>query len=251
VCFDIAGAEDDRDGGKINTEFPTLDESVVWVHRKRVQAIISKFAWALAVALTGTAAAQESSEATAGGVPPEVIASAKAAVVKLGQDVTRGEFRAAIERMNPQWRKRLAGRTPGGEPELLRRVDETAKAMARQGVSVVSCVVGPEPCQAFEVGIGKQQVRNPQGEMIEVQVHTQWLVLVPTVTRYRQVRLDDPKAPPLVVEKTGFQVAVADKGKDNWTFIDGSGLSVSELRREFVNLPQDLKLPPVRSREIK
>ncbi len=211
--------------------------------------MLSKLVFCAALVFGGVSAGQE--PGPDGAAPAEVIASAKAAVTQLGQNVTRGEFRAAIDRMNPQWRRRLAGRTPGGEAELLRRVDETAKAMARQGVSVVSCVVGEGPCQAFEVGVGKERVPNAQGEMVEVQVHTQWLVLVPVVTRYRQVVLDNPKAAPVIVEKTGFQVAVADKGKDNWTFIDGSGLTVSELRREFINLPQDLRLPPVKSREVK
>jgi hypothetical protein len=44
-------------------------------------------------------------------------------------------------------------------------------------------------------------------------------------------------------------VAIADKGTSNWTFIDGSNLSLGELRKLFINLPSDLVLPPVQKKE--
>ena len=52
-----------------------------------------------------------------------------------------------------------------------------------------------------------------------------------------------------MIESIGFQVAVSDKGKNDWTFIDGSGLTVNDLRGLFVTLPQDLELPPLEKRE--
>jgi hypothetical protein len=71
--------------------------------------------------------------------------------------------------------------------------------------------------------------------------------MVPTATKFRIVRPGDPK--PLVIESIGYQVAISDKGKNNWTFIDGSGLSVNDLRGLYVNLPADLQLPPLEKRE--
>ena len=53
------------------------------------------------------------------------------------------------------------------------------------------------------------------------------------------------------VHSTGFQVAVTDKGKEDWTFIDGAGVTVNDLRSLFVNLPMNLELPPLEKRHIK
>jgi hypothetical protein len=55
----------------------------------------------------------------------------------------------------------------------------------------------------------------------------------------------------VIIESTGFQVAISDKGKADWTFIDGSAVSVNDLRSLFGNLPQDLELPPLEKRQIK
>jgi hypothetical protein len=56
---------------------------------------------------------------------------------------------------------------------------------------------------------------------------------------------------PLVIESTGYQVAISDKGENNWTFIDGAGLKPADLRGLFVTLPQDMELPPVGKREVR
>jgi len=44
----------------------------------------------------------------------------------------------------------------------------------------------------------------------------------------------------------GFQVAIADKGSDDWTFISGSDISVADLRSLFTSLPANLELPEVK-----
>ena len=46
-------------------------------------------------------------------------------------------------------------------------------------------------------------------------------------------------------------MAVCDKGTNDWTFIDGAGLKVADLRGLFITLPQDLQLPPVEKREAR
>jgi hypothetical protein len=80
-------------------------------------------------------------------------------------------------------------------------------------------------------------------------VFTKWLVLVPTVTRYRIIAAGNPR--PVVIENTGFQVAVADKNQLDWTFIDGSVLTAADLRGLFITLPKDMELPPVGKREVR
>ena len=87
------------------------------------------------------------------------------------------------------------------------------------------------------------------GKPVERLRYTKWLVLVPTVTKFRTHIKGDPVA--VTIESTGFQVAVTDKGKEDWTFIDGAGVTVNDLRSLFVNLPMNLELPPLEKRQIK
>jgi hypothetical protein len=99
----------------------------------------------------------------------------------------------------------------------------------------------------YEVSLGKKAV-TVNGKPSEVDVFTKWLLFIPTATQFRLFKANDPK--PHVVESTGFQVAISDKGKDDWTFIDGSGLTVSDLRSLFPTLPEDLELPAIGGREV-
>lgn len=211
-------------------------------------------AWVLA----GLAAAQDAGKAPAqrardqvpiSGAPPEVVASAVAAVQKLGGDVTRGDFKVAVERMNRQWLEQLARETEGGEAAIRKQIEGASVRMAQEGVSIVSSVPLGPPLgmpRAFEVQPGKR-LEKIGGEEVEVLVFTKWLVMVPTVTTFRILVKGARK--PVFIEKTGFQVAVSDKGKDDWTFIDGSKLTVSALRRVYATLPRDLQLPPTGERE--
>ena len=189
---------------------------------------------------------KEGAEAVPGAspmAPPEVVASAVAAVASLGDEVVRGRYQVAVERMNPQWKKRTAERL-GGPEALEKQLAGVAQQMVQQGISMISFKPQGQP-RAYEVGAGKK-VEKINGQEVESLVFNQWMVLIPTVTKFRITRQNEKT---LVIESIGFQVAVSDKGKNNWTFIDGSGLSVNDLRGLFFNLPQDMQLPPVEKRE--
>jgi hypothetical protein len=54
----------------------------------------------------------------------------------------------------------------------------------------------------------------------------------------------------MVIESKGFQVAISDKDKIEWSFIDGAGLVVQDLRSLFISLPQDMVLPETVRREV-
>jgi hypothetical protein len=252
---------------KINAEFPGLDESVGGEHGWRVQTNFFKRVLVIGFAMAGWAAAQgtgtvpvpRNAPLVIGNAPPAVVASAVAAVDRLGRDVTKGDFIVAIDRMNPEWLAQLARQGGGGRigadkeaevrkrDEIRKQAEGAAKRLAQEGVSIVSSVPLGQPL-SFEVGPGKR-IEKVEGQEVEVLVFTKWMVLVPTLTKYRMLLKGDPK--PLFIEKTGFQVAVADKGKDNWTFIDGSNLTVSALRRVFSTLPKDMQLPPIAERQAK
>jgi hypothetical protein len=179
-------------------------------------------------------------------VPPAVVTSAVAAVSKLGDEVVLGRYQAAIERMNPVWKERTAARA-GGMAALEKKLAGVAAQMVQQGISMISFKPQGQP-RTHEVSPGTKVIKE-NGKDVERLVFTKWLVLVPTVTTFRIMRQGEPK--PLVIESTGYQVAISDKGKSDWTFIDGAGLTPADLRGIFITLPQDMELPPVGKREVR
>lgn len=183
--------------------------------------------------------------ATSSAAPADVVAAASAAVAGLGEEVVLGRYQVAIERMNPQWKERAANRM-GSMEDLEKRLAGVARQMVQQGVSMIS--FKPQgPPRSYEVGPGKK-VTKVNGEDVETLVFSKWLVMIPTVTKFRIIRQNEK---PVIIESIGFQVAVSDKSKNDWTFIDGSGMSVNDLRGLYVNLPQDLQFPPLEKREVR
>ncbi|MGL4401562.1 MAG: hypothetical protein ACRCXD_17000 [Luteolibacter sp.] len=182
----------------------------------------------------------------AAAAPPDVVASAVTAVGRLGDEVVMGRFQVAVERMNPMWKERTAKRL-GGMEELERQLAGVAKQMVQQGISMISFKPQGQP-RSYEVGPGRK-VDVVAGEEVESLIFTKWMVLIPTVTTFRVILEGETK--PRLIESTGFQVAVSEKGKNDWSFIDGSGLTVNDLRGLFATLPQDLQLPPVGKRETR
>jgi hypothetical protein len=182
----------------------------------------------------------------ASAAPADVVASAVSAVGRLGDEVVLGRYQVAVERMNPMWKERTAKRL-GGMKELEKQLSGVARQMVQQGVSMISFKPQGKP-SSFEVGPGKK-VEKVGGEEIESLIFTQWMVLIPTVTTFRIIREGDPK--PKIIESIGFQIAVSDKTKNDWSFIDGSGLTVNDLRMLYPTLPQDLEFPPLSKREVR
>ncbi len=177
--------------------------------------------------------------------PPDVVASASTAVSNLGAEVVMGHYQVAVQRMNPLWKKRTA-KLLGGEEVLEKQLAGVTKQMVQQGISMISFKPVGQP-RSYEVGAGKE-IKTVNGEKVESLVFNQWMVMIPTVTKFRIVRENEKT---LFIESVGFQVAISDKGKNDWTFIDGSGLSVNDLRSLYFNLPQDMELPPVEKREAR
>jgi len=93
-------------------------------------------------------------------------------------------------------------------------------------------------------------VEKVNGVETETLVFNKWLVLVPTVTKFRIMQKLEKQAPKMItIDSIGFQVAIAEKGKNDWTFIDGAGITVNDLRSMFATLPQDMTLPPLEKKE--
>ena len=177
---------------------------------------------------------------------PTVVRSAVTAVEELGKQVVLGRYSAAVDRMFPQWKDREAKRA-GGMEKLELRLAEVSKQMLEQGISITNFRPIGEP-RAYEVGAGKS-VQTVNGQQIERLRYTKWMVLVPTVTTFRAF-VGDP-VETVTIESTSFQVAISDKKANNWTFIDGNGLTVADLRSIFGNLPLDMQLPPLEKKQVR
>lgn len=189
---------------------------------------------------------EEVGEKLAAAAPSDVVASAVAAVGRLGDEVVLGRYQVAVERMNPLWKERTARRM-GGMEKLEGQLAGVAKQMVQQGISMISFKPQGQP-RSFEVGPGKL-VETVGDAQVENLVFNKWLVLIPTVTQFRIIHAGAAK--PVVIESVGFQVAISDKKTLDWTFIDGSGITVNDLRSMFGTLPRDLQLPPLEKREVR
>lgn len=196
----------------------------------------------------GPAASPDLNEAVveAEPVPPAVLASAVDAVNKLGKEIELGRYRAAVDRMNPLWKKRTAERM-GGMKALEAQLDGVAAQMVQQGVTILSSKAEGMPIP-HEVKPGKRTVME-NGAAVEKIRHTMWLVLVPTTTRFRIFPQGAQRA--VMIDSHSFQVALTEKDKIDWTFIDGANLNVGDLRGLFPTLPKDMVLPAVKKQEVR
>lgn len=175
--------------------------------------------------------------------PLEVVNSAITAANDMGRQVVLGKLKVSLERMYPQWKDRLS-KSLGGEEALEKQFDQAMAEMMKQGTSTVSFKTYGFP-KVYEVFPGKK-VEVIDGKEVETLINTKWLLLIPTEVRYRVMQQQQVH----VIESKGFQVAIADKDKLQWTFIDGAGVTVSNLRSLFISLPQDMQLPEIQRREV-
>lgn len=175
--------------------------------------------------------------------PLEVVNSAINSVNDLGRQVVLGKMKTSLERMYPPWKDRLSRRM-GGDAALEKQFDDALAEMMKQGTSMVSFKTYGFP-RVYEVFPGKK-VEIIDGKEVETLTNTKWMLLIPTEVRYRVMQ----KQEVIIIESKGFQVAIADKDKLHWTFIDGARLTVQDLRSLFISLPKDMELPQFERRTV-
>jgi hypothetical protein len=175
--------------------------------------------------------------------PVEVVDGGVAAVDELGKQCSAGKFVFIYERMNPLWRKRLATKL-GGEEILKAQCESIGAQLAKSAASLISHATEGFPT-IYEVSPGKK-TEVIDGKEVESLIYTKWLMVVPTVARYRIIGKDGKH----IIESHGFQIAVTDKTKLDWTFIDGSTTTVADLRNLFISLPMTMKLPELTSKRV-
>ena len=182
-------------------------------------------------------------------VPAAAIASAVKAVDELGKSVVQGRFKFALDRMNPKEKDRLA-KEVGGLEALEKKLEGVSAEMVKQGVRIISSKPQGKP-EAYGVE-PKMVTKEIDGKEVSRWFFSQWLLVVPTVTRFELLhRVEGQPAKWIQIESLSFQVAVSDRNKEDWTFIDGAGLTVGRLCNLYKTLPADIKLPEVHKRQIK
>ena len=164
-------------------------------------------------------------------LPLDLARSAAAAVEAMGVELAKGRVAVTLERMYSPWKDRAARRL-GGMDKLVEVVVERRDRMQANGMQLVQFKAGM-PTTGFEV---KPVMKtDPVTGLKEVDHFQEWLVFVPTTIRYRVIEADTGKT--RMLEKDGFQVAVAKQGTGEWKFIDGAKLTIEELRTLFPTLP--------------
>lgn len=196
--------------------------------------------------LAGWSGEAKAQATPAKGVPQQVLDGAEAAAKILGQQVLKGNFSFSIQRMYPRWKRRAAMRV-GGEDKLAQRLMDIPEQMRKKGITMLSFeALKPKTGHEVFLGRGQDEAGKP------IQMYLEWLVFVPTRAQYRVI--DPSTGQAKKIETRGFQVAVVKKGTNQWYFIDGSNLTIPELRSFFPGLPEDqalLGLPTVGGGELK
>lgn len=173
-----------------------------------------------------------------------VRAEVQQAVQKLGNEVLKNNFRYAVEKMYPRWKVRQAKRL-GSEEKLLAAFLNAGVQMQESGITI-DLFTAEAPTHFYRV---HPQLREGVTEAKGAEdVVYQLMAFVPTKMKMTFLIEGQPKQSFM---RQSFQVAVKTEGTNEWTFIDGATIRVSDLRSLFPLLPHDLVLPPKQDEEIK
>lgn len=188
--------------------------------------------------------------------PEETIASCQLATQELGNNVMKGNFEFAKEKMYPRYKHRQIALH--GEEKFNQQFLDIAKTLNKMGVTITS-FTADQPIGFFRVWPQIKpdaKIKLDRGDQKDLQdgdVIYNWLVMVPTTQVWTFT--SDKGGPPRKLKREGFQIAIAKEsvvpGEEEWTFIDGGTIQPQELRAMFPSLAQDLVLPKRFDSEIK
>ena len=169
--------------------------------------------------------------------------SVQAAAQKLGNEVLQSNFRYAIDKMYPRWKARQAKRL-GSEAKLLAAFNSAGAKMQEAGVTLDS-FTALSPTSAYRVHpklkAGRSEIRS------SADLDYQILIFIPTKMKMTFLMEGQPKRSFM---RESFQVAIAQEGSNQWSFIDGSTIRMTDLRSMFPLLPYDLVLPVKEDKEL-
>lgn len=170
--------------------------------------------------------------------------SVQAAAQQLGNEVLKSNFRYAIDHMYPRWKSRQAKRL-GSEDKLLAAFSNAGAQMQEAGITLDS-FVALQPTRAYRVHPKMKSGRNEIRSSADLDY--QILVFIPTKM---QMSFHSENQPKRSFMRLSYQIAIAQEGADQWTFIDGATIRVTDLRSMFPLLPNDLELPKKSDVEVK
>lgn len=192
-------------------------------------------------------------------VPMEVKERAQAAVQEVVNKTVRGDFKAALDSMNPEFLKMMA-RPFGGPKRLKAQYLRQMQAMGKNGVTFQAAITRRAD-SAFEVDYGfedllvdGQKVMGPDGKPKQVARYRKWMVFVPTVKDFQYLDKSTNPAKLRRFRKWDFEIAISPKGQEKWTFVNGNGMNALQLRKVFKFLPKndkDYQFPEVKNEELK
>ena len=192
-------------------------------------------------------------------VPMEVKERAQAAVQEVVDKTVRGDFKAALDSMNPEFLKVMA-RPFGGPKRLKAQYLRQMQAMGKNGVTFQAAITRRAD-SAFEVDYGfedllidGQKIIGPDGKPKQVARYRQWMVFVPTVKDFQYLDKSTNPAKLRRFRKWDFEIAISPKGQEKWTFVNGNGMNALQLRKVFKFLPKndkDYQFPGVKNEELK
>lgn len=185
-------------------------------------------------------------------VPMDVQMRAKDATQQMVDKTLRGDFVAVVERTYPEYLQFRAREKRRTIPQTKAALVNNLRKIGQEGV-VLDAMITLNPQSAFEVDYGVEK-RVVNGEEVQAGIYRKWMVFIPTVLDISA--MDHDAKPPRMrnFRKWDFEVAIADKGQENWTFIPGSSANAMELRKYFKFLPQkdeDLRFPERKIEEIR
>ena len=188
--------------------------------------------------------------------PAETIASCQRATQELGNNVIKGNYLYAHDKVYPRYKKRQVA--VHGDKKYKEQFLNVGKVLNKMGVTITS-FKAEEPVGFFRVwpqikpDAKLKLERGEQKDLLAGDVVYNRLVIVPTIQEW--IFRDTNGGPPRKLKREGFQVAIAKEtiipGEEKWTFIDGGTIKPQELRAMFPSLPQKLVLPQRVDSEIK
>jgi hypothetical protein len=165
-----------------------------------------------------------------GFVSAQDAASARQAARELAGAAKTGDMMWLVEKMYPQLRANLAHNLPGGMKQLNDQYRAMGQALKQQGVR-----------------ISEFEVQEPYSECV-VKAGREKLVVLPTRCVFEGK--DPSSGRNFKLEKISFLYALTEVGSKNWTFIDGSTLTLNDLRSLITDVPLTIALPPVSQRVL-
>ena len=237
---------------------PNLDLKAIFGHSKGVKTLLL-----LLISTLASAAQQQGGNVAnipeRNIVPMEVKQRAQKATQAVVDKTIRGDFKAALDSMNPEFVK-VTSRPYGGPDKYKAGLLKQMQAMGKNGVTFMAAITRLADI-AFEVDYGLRDkhingkpILDEEGNPIQEAVYRSWMVFVPTVKDFLVVDPEDENGELRKFRKWSFEVVIADKRDEKWSLINGDNINALQLRKLFPYLPKDdkkLQFPPIKIEEIK